>query len=101
MVKLKWVSRKRGRRTLNLKRSDYLDHNTYARDVLRSGGPGPDDIGHLGGGSGLHSQILSIVWGASLAEFDAMCAAELEQEQRRRPHIFVRKWVPPRRPRRR
>jgi len=100
MPKLKWVGRKRPRRTLNLRRGDYLDHDTYARDVLRSGGPGFDDIDHLGGGSGIHSQILSIVWGASLAEFAAMCASDLEQEQRRRPHIFVRKWVPPRRPRR-
>ena len=59
---------------LNLKRSDFLDNDTYARDVLRSGGPMFDDIGHLGGGSGPYSQILTIVWGASLAELDAMCA---------------------------
>jgi hypothetical protein len=66
---------KRRRRTLNLKRSDYLDYDSYARDVLRSGGPDLDDIGHLGSGSGPHSEILSIVWGASWAEFEAMCAA--------------------------
>jgi hypothetical protein len=88
-------------RRINLKRSDYLDHDTYARDVLRSGGPDFDDIGHMGGGAGVHSQILSIVWGASLKEFEAMCAAELEQKQRRRAHIFVKKYSPPRRPRRR
>jgi hypothetical protein len=91
----------RSNRRITLARSSYLDDNDYARDLLRSGGPDIDDIGHVGGGSGLHSQILSIVWGASLAEFYAMCASELEQAQRRRPHIFVRKWVPRRRPRRR
>lgn len=88
-------------RRTNLKRSDYLDHNSYARDLLRSGGPGPDDIGRLGGGAGLYSQILTSVWGTSLAEFEAMCAAELTEKQRQRPHIFVKKYSPSRRPRRR
>jgi hypothetical protein len=34
---------------------------------------------------------MSSIWGASLAEFDAMCASDLDQEQRRRPHLFIRK----------
>jgi hypothetical protein len=62
------------RRRANLVKSSFLSHNDYARALFRSGGPGFDDLGHLGDGSGPYSQILTIVWGASLAEFDAMCA---------------------------
>lgn len=89
----------KAKRRINLARSSYLNDSDYARDMLRCGGPDLDDIGHVGGGSSLYSQIMTSVWGASLAEFDTICAADLEQEQRRRPHIFVRKWVPRQRPR--
>ena len=86
------AGRQRGRRTLHLRRGDFLDPDSYARAVLRSGGPDLDDLGHVGGGPGLHSQIVSLVWGGSAAEFEALCSAELEQQQRARPHVFVRKW---------
>jgi hypothetical protein len=100
MSRLKRIFFEVPRRT-NLKRSDYLDHNDYARAMLRSGGPDLDDIGHIGGGSRLYSQILTSVWGASLAEFNAMCGSELDEKQRRQSHIFVRKYSPPGRHRRR
>lgn len=80
----------KNRRILN--RADYLDHNSYARDLLRSGGPDLGDIGHLGGGSGFYSQVLTATWEASLAEFDQALAYELTLEQVNRPHIFVKKW---------
>jgi hypothetical protein len=81
----------RSNRRTNLKKSDYLDQDNFARDLHAGGGPDLGDLDSLPAGPGFHSELLRAIWGTSSADFEASVAHEQAQEQLGRRHVFVQK----------
>ena len=80
------------KRPTRLSKASYMNKDDYFRDLHRGGGPDLRDLDSVRSGSGFHAELLKGIWGGSAEEFEKAVEYERIAEQRRRPHIFVRKW---------
>ena len=79
-----------GRDNIHVQRSQWLDREGYYKAVREAGGPGPNCSFNFSG-STESEQILAATFGRNPAEAASAAAHEAFEEQRRRPHVFVRK----------